>query len=157
MAGKRKRYDDQFRASAVVMLEAAGYPQNAFKLQEVADRLTVPSRTLRRWYNGEHNPPPDNVVKEVKKELSDRLEELTHKLIDVAFDIADDAKDDATIQQVTTSIGIAVDKLQLLKGKATERVDHTGLTRDDRLARIGELLVGRRAGGATGTPRSTDD
>lgn len=154
---KRKRYDDKFRASAVVMLEAAGYPANAFRLQEVADRLGVPGRTLRRWYNGEHNAPPDDVVTQVKKELSERLEELTHKLVDMAFTIAESAVDDTSIQQATTSIGIVVDKLQLLKGKATERIDHTGLTREERISRISTLIDGRGTRGTTGTPRSTDD
>ena len=55
---QRGHYDDKFRASAVVMLKAAGYPDNKYKLQEIADHLRVPSRTLRRWFNGENGAPP---------------------------------------------------------------------------------------------------
>lgn len=140
---KRKQYDDKFRASAVVMLEAAGYPDNKFKLEEVAKHLDVPSRTLRRWYNREHGAPPDDVVTEQKKDLAARLEDLAHKLIDAAFD---DLKDtDANLQQIHTSLGIVLDKRQLLIGKPTEIVDDASLTDDERASRIAAILERARA------------
>lgn len=118
-------YDDKFKAAMVAQLVAEGYPANKFKLAEVAKYAGVPSRTLRRWYLGEQGAPSDNLVTQEKKALADRLEELAHKLVDVAFKIADDT-DEVTLQQVVTSMGIVVDKNQLLQGKATERQDHTG-------------------------------
>lgn len=121
---KRKMYTDKERAIAVTLLTSSGYPENKYKLQEVADHIKVPSRTLRRWYREGRNPPPDDVVREVKKELSERLQELAHKLVDVAYDVL--KEDDPSIQQVITSLGIVVDKMQLIAGKPTERQDHTG-------------------------------
>lgn len=122
---KRKSYDDKFRAGAIVMLQAQGYPANKYKLEEVARHLGVPTRTLRRWYMGEHGKPPDDVVQEQKAELVDRLQDLANKLVDTAMAIVEDT-DSVTIQQVVTSLGIVIDKKQLLEGKATERKELTG-------------------------------
>lgn len=135
---QRGHYDDKFRAGAVVMLKAAGYPENKYKLQEVADHLGVPSRTLRRWHNGENGAPPDDVVQETKKDLASRLEELAHKLIDAALNDLENT--DATLQQINTSLGIVLDKRQLLIGKPTEIVDDASLTDDERAARVASLL-----------------
>ncbi len=121
---KRKIYDEKFKANAIIMLEMHGYPENAAKLQEIADHLGVPGRTLRRWFNRETGTPPDNVVTEVKKELSERLTDLAHKLVDKALEVISD--DDPSIQQIVTSLGIVIDKSQLLTGKATERKELTG-------------------------------
>lgn len=150
---KRKRYDDKFRASAVVMLEAAGYPEQKGALSHVADHLRVPAMTLSRWFKQSNNPPPNELVTEKRTDFLANLKALAWKLSDAI----PSKIEDANLQQVGTVLGIVVDKAQLLEGKATERVDHTGLTRDERLTRIGELLTGRGTGGTAGTPRSTDD
>ena len=152
---QRGHYDDKFRASAVVMLKAAGYPDNKYKLQEIADHLRVPSRTLRRWFNGENGAPPDDVVQQVKKDLAERLEELAHKLIDAALDNLQDT--DASLQQINTSLGIVLDKRQLLIGKPTEIVDDASLTDDERAARIATILDKGRARRAGSTDSEADD
>lgn len=148
---KRKRYDDKFRASAVVMLEAAGYPDNKYKLEEIAKHLNVPSRTLRRWFNREHGAPPDNLVIEVKKDLAARLEDLAHKLIDAAFSDLEDT--DANLQQINTSLGIVLDKRQLLIGKPTEIVDGriTDSQRLEELASLYDRARARKDGRAVGS------
>lgn len=140
---KRKRYDDKFRASAVVMLEAAGYPDKIGALAEVAKHLGVPAMTISRWFKAAQNPPPNELVTQQKKELTDRLEELAHKLVDMAFTIADDADTSASIQQVATSMGIVVDKWQLLKGKPTDRTEIVDNT--DRANRLNAILDSARA------------
>lgn len=148
---KRKVYDDKFRASAVVMLEAAGYPENKFKLAEVAKHLGIPSRSLRRWFLGENGAPPDDVVTQQKKALADRLEELAHKILDTAMIAAGD--DEASIQMLVTSLGIVLDKRQLLRGKPTSIVDDASLTDETRVDRIIGLLDAartRRDGRAAG-------
>lgn len=143
---KRKSYDDKFRASAVVMLQAQGYPANKYKLEEVAKHLGVPSRTLRRWFTGTNGKPPDDIVREEKRALADRLEALAHKLVDTAFKIADDT-DEVSIQQVVTSLGIVIDKNQLLKGEPTDRTEVIdNATRAERINAILERGRTRRAG-----------
>lgn len=152
MAAKRRVYTDKFKAGAVVMLEAAGYPENHFELQRIADSLKMPSRTLRRWFNLENGAPPDELVKQSKKDLATRLEELTHRLIDLAFAVADGAEDDTSIQQALTSVGISVDKLQLLKGEPTDR--HEIVDNGERARRVNQLLD---TAGARRTGRPVDD
>ena len=150
---KRRHYDDKFRASAVVMLEAAGYPDKKGALAQVAAHCGVPEPTLHRWAREKNNPPPSDVVNEKRGELTDLLRDLAYKLVAAM----PDKIGEAGLQQQGTTLGIVIDKLQLLEGKATERVDHTGLNRDERIARVAELLIGRRPDGVGGASRRTDD
>lgn len=117
---KRKSYDDKFRASAVVMLEAAGYPDKKGALTRVANNLKVPARTLSRWFNGENNPPPDNIVSEKTFELEAFLETEVVAI----FKRMPSERDEATYRELGTVAGILIDKLQLVSGKATARMEH---------------------------------
>lgn len=117
---KRRSYDDNFRASAVVMLEAAGYPSEKGALTKVANHLKVPARTLSRWFNGENNPPPDNIVKEKSFELAD----LLRTEIDAIFQEMPKSREDASFKDLGTVAGILIDKLQLVTGGATSRIGH---------------------------------
>ncbi|HJX57498.1 MAG TPA: hypothetical protein VJ325_02135 [Thiobacillus sp.] len=116
--GKRKHptYDDQFRASAVCMLQSQGYPENAGALSIVARHLKLPGRTLRRWFNGENNPPPDNLVQRKKEDLKTLFINEIYEILKVL----PDHREDATYQQLTTSLAIFFDKVRLLEGLPTE-------------------------------------
>lgn len=118
---KRKRYDDKFRASAVVMLEAAGYPDKDGALSSTANHLDVPLSTLRGWFTAEHNPPPAELRNEKRGELSD----LLRREIDSALGAMDNARPDASYRDLGTVAGILIDKLQLITGKPTERSEIT--------------------------------
>lgn len=121
MAKKRaRRYDDEFRAGAKAMLEAAGFPDNPSALLTVADKLMVPDRTLRRWFHGESNPPPDKLVNIKKGDMADALEGVAWTLLDSMADA--NAIQDAPLQQRATAYGIAIDKMRLLRGMPTEIV-----------------------------------
>lgn len=131
---KRKRYTDDFRASAVLMLEAAGYPEQRGALTSVAERVRVPARTLSRWFNKEQNPAPDNLVTEKKFDLIQAIrDEIQHAIGDMP-----EARPDASYRDLTTSVAILIDKLQLLEGKPTERTEV--LDPDARRERIAELF-----------------
>lgn len=148
---KRKQYDDKFRASAVVMLEAAGYPNEKGALTRVADHLGVPARTLSRWFHGEQNPPPDQTVSEKKGELRDYIKAELNGL----FLAMPGVRPDATYKDLATAAGILIDKLQLLENKPTERVEHSGtLSVEERANRIAGLLDAARD---RRTRRTTDD
>jgi len=112
---KRKSYDDDFRASAVVMLESQGYPQIEGALTAVAKHLNVPQRTLSRWFNGEQNPPPDQLVKEKKGELTERLDSLLDELVEEMRI----ALKGASLNQLSMAFGITFDKKVLLTGGST--------------------------------------
>lgn len=127
----RRRYDDKFRASAVVMLEAAGYPDREGSLAEVARHIGMPHNTLRNWYHSVHNPPPSDVRQEKKEDLVIELEKVAHLLVKAI----PDKIEDATLQQVATSMGITIDKLQLLKGQPTLIVELTNLLKEGAITR----------------------
>ena len=135
---KRKRYDDKFRASAVVMLEAAGYPDKAGALASTAKHLGVPHNTLRNWFHGVHNPAPSDIRQEKRGELSD----LLRNEIDAALGAMDGARPDASYRDLGTVTGILIDKLQLITGKPTERneINDTSLTDEQRANRIAAIL-----------------
>ncbi len=133
---KRKSYDDKFRASAVVMLDAAGYPTRRGALEYVAKHLHVPARTLSRWFNGEQNPPPDQIV---SKKASD-LKTLINEELDSIFAAMATVRPEASYRDLGTVAGILFDKKQLLEGKPTEIVEDASLTDEDRATRIAALL-----------------
>jgi|CXWK01.1.fsa_nt_gi transposase-like protein len=116
-AMKRRRYDDEFRASAVLMLEAAGYPDREGALSHVSKHLGVSRSTLRGWIDGTLNPPPADIRHKKGLDLVAAIqEELT-----AIFPAMRERREDATYRELTTAAGILIDKLQLLTGKPTWR------------------------------------
>lgn len=148
MGRKRRRYPDTFRADAVLMLEAAGYkgdPETNRKgaLTAVAKRLDVPHPTLIRWFRRSSNPPPSELVQEKRFNL---VAELTD-LLGLHITEAKTAIGDAHLSDLDRGIGILVDKLQLLSGEPTERIERlTGPARVDRIAELFEVARTRRTG-----------
>lgn len=119
---KRKTYSDKFKAGAIVLLQSEGYPQNAYALQLVADKVKVPGRTLRRWFNGENGQPPVDVVTESKKELADLFETEIRAIMDSLPSV----REEASYKDRVMSAAILTDKRQLLTGGPTTRGEHTG-------------------------------
>lgn len=113
---KRKSYDDKFRASAVVMLEAAGYPHQKGALTHVADHLDVPAMTLMRWFRKSNNPPPNEVVIEKRGEFADLFRDELYAI----FAELPNKREDASYSQLSTTAGIFMDKLRLLSGQSTQ-------------------------------------
>lgn len=113
---KRPNYDDKFRAMAVVMLKSQGYPAIKGSLTIVARHLSVPARTLSRWFNGENNPPPDNVVSEktfdMRAAIQAELEAIVKEM--------PSARSEASYSQLGTVWGILFDKQRLIDGLPTE-------------------------------------
>lgn len=138
---KRKTYTDDFRANTVLMLEAAGYPDQKGALTAVAKKVKAPPRTISRWFNKEQNPPPDRLVKEKRGELVERLDDMAHMLLDaMGIDIQENGVDAV---RAATALGIVFDKLQLLSGKPTD-ITEVNVT-DDReriLARLAKQSGG---------------
>lgn len=152
MAIKRPRYDDKFRASAVVMLEAAGYPDKEGSLAEVAAHLGVPHPTLSRWFRHVQNPPPNVLVQEKRSELK----VLIANELDAIFQAMETVRPEASYRDLGTVAGILVDKKQLLEGKATERTEVIdNLSDDERASRIAQLLDAARAR-RTGQPANPE-
>lgn len=122
---KRRRYDDDFRAAAVLMLEAAGYPDREGALSQVAGRLNLSRSTLRSWFTGEHNPPPVNIHHEKRFDL---IQAIRDELASI-FPALGGKRDEATYRELVTAVGILTDKLQLLTGQPTWRGEIIDLLR----------------------------
>lgn len=118
---KHKRYTDDFRASVVLMLKAAGYPDKKGSLTQVANRVKAPARTISRWYKKENNPPPDILVKEKSGEMVDRLDHIGRLLLDEM----ESAIPDAPLRELATAYGITFDKHQLLTGGPTDNMNQS--------------------------------
>lgn len=117
------KFDDEYRASVVVMLQSEGYPQDEFALGRVHNYLKqkspYPTKTsLKNWFDGKHNPPPSKVLDDKKGDMVEALKALTWQLIEHAT--KEDTVAEMTGQSAITSIGILIDKTRLLLDKPTE-------------------------------------
>lgn len=114
------QYSDDFKANVVAAVTAAGWPDNPYKLAEVAREYHVPVRTARRWCEGGVGAPPPPKVAESKKDMAGALEIIAWRIIthldnpDIISKLP--AKDAATV------LGILIDKMRLLRGLPTEIV-----------------------------------
>lgn len=123
MSRKRRRYTDEFRASAVLMLEAAGYPNRPGVSTATAKHLGIPESTLRSWYNahmrnGEkpaRNEPPANLYKEKK----DSLRELFEREMRAILGDMPNSRQDAAYRDMGWVLGVLFDKLQLIDSRPT--------------------------------------
>ncbi len=102
------------------MLEGMGYPNKKGALKAVHNHTRIPMPTLFRWFHGQQNPPPSDLVNETKIDL---VAAIKRELADL-FPAMAGARDEASYKDMATSAGILIDKLQLLEGKPTERVSH---------------------------------
>lgn len=142
MSKKRKRYSDDFRASAVLMLAAAGYPQQEGALKAVSNKLNVPHPTLHRWYHRKQNPPPSDLVHKKKRDLLKDITELLFKHIDAAGETLETAEHN----HVMTGLGILFDKRQLLENKPTailklqEAIENGKITKEQAAERWPDLM-----------------
>lgn len=119
------KYSDEYRASAIAMLTAEGYPDNAAALQRVRHQLpadtTPPAiRTLRYWFRLEHAPAPAKVIQEKKDGLAELFEQAAAKYVSHA--LQDETVKKASGKDAMTAAGIAVDKMRLLRDLPTEIV-----------------------------------
>ena len=138
-----KRYSDEFRSSAVLMLEAAGYPEKQGALMMVANHLSMPQATLSRWARNIQNPPPPEMVHEKRIDFVAELKDL----LGISISAAKGAAPDAGYRELVTGIGIVVDKLQLLTGQPTWRgeiidlLKSGAITPDDVVSELGDELA----------------
>ena len=111
------RYSDDQRAAAM-----AAYKANGNNLRKTARETGIPKGTLEYWARGDDaNPVSDELQTNKNTELVDDLFLLAQALVKSALVKAE--AEDGNVQQVTTSLGIVIDKINILMGEATSRVD----------------------------------
>jgi hypothetical protein len=139
----RREYTDAEKASALAALDA-----NGGNVRHTARQLDIPETSLREWSKGRNGPPGADLCAQKKKELGEGLEDLARQLIG---GLSDPAKIKATkLTDLAVALGIAVDKMRLVRDQATQISGHEDLTPEQRLDRLGELFrlaESRRAAG----------
>ena len=116
---KKRRYSDDEKAYALEILEV--YRGNVDK---AAKFLEIPARTLSHWAAGQNRVPAVEVIQDTKREeMHEALEKLAWKIVGaMEFTI-----EEADLRALTTSLGILIDKIQLLRGLATARTEISGI------------------------------
>jgi transposase-like protein len=144
---RKRTYSDEEKAAALACYDAC-----AGNMAEAARRSGVPRVTLLEWVRGRVSDGVSDIRQQKRESLADVCERLAHKLAGVA----DKKAEDLSGKDAMVAAGIAIDKMQLLRGQPTAITAHlhdlTGLSDADieQLGRIlsfdpgGELPVGTR-------------
>jgi transposase-like protein len=135
---RQRRYSDDDRANALAALAA-----NGGSVPITAARLGIPYRTLKQWADGHRHPESAQLSNEKKGALADALRGIAW----LALDLLPDKLTKATAKDTATTLGIALDKAQLLDGDPTSIVRNEELSDDQRRARVAAYLERLRADG----------
>ena len=111
-------YSDSDKDAAILMLQAAGYPNTDGALERASKESGVPRTTLRNWFNNEHGAPQSKVRHIKKGEIVARLDRVISKLVEHLYSIADSGD----VRETAITLGVVVDKRQLLSGDPTENL-----------------------------------
>jgi len=103
------KYTDAQRAEALAALQA-----NGGNLSATSRATGVPISTVKRWRD-EPDPRLAELGNEKRQDLEESLERIAHALVDAI----PGKIDEAPLNHVSVALGIAVDKLRLLRGEAT--------------------------------------
>ncbi len=117
---KKRQYSDEEKAYALEILEM--YRGN---VQKAAKSMEMSPRTLSHWA-AKRNMKVDAVqsLQEVKREeMHEALEKLAWKIVAAMECMIEEAD----LRALSTSLGILIDKTQLLKGLATARTEISGI------------------------------
>lgn len=112
----KRQYSDAEKASALLALEA-----NGGNVKGTARQLGIPVKTLGDWSKDQH---VNESVAEIRHEKRPDLIDRFMSEIDKALEAMGAKRTDASYADLARTIGIFTDKMQLLKGAATERGEH---------------------------------
>lgn len=111
--GKR-RYSDDERAACLAALAS-----NGGDVAKTAREVGVPYHTLKHWADGKRHPEARQMANGKKPDLADMLEDLAYRAVRTSRRGLRHLKAD----RAAVVAGIAIEKMQLLRGQPTERVD----------------------------------
>lgn len=149
---KRKRkhlYSDKEKAAALTALAASGN-----NLSQVSKVFKIHVNTLRSWLNKESgiNEDIQADVDDKKDDLADRLEEFARLALEDVIAKITEGRGGAP-GSLMIAIGIALDKMQLLRGEATGR---TELKLGDVLERVKARAETAKGAGKDGKAQAPD-
>lgn len=115
-----KKIADEDKAIAIIVMQAAGYPDRSGALRRAGKETGISTRTLRRYWLDKDNPIVDNLVTPKKGTIIEKLDSVIHMILD-SFDM--DTINEAELRERATALGIVIDKMQILTGGPTENVN----------------------------------
>lgn len=134
-------YTDDQKAEALTVLAACKNDYaHAVRFLSEHHQIEVSNKQLRRWAKGEFtNEVVDKNVPLKKASLADRLEALAHRFVDIAHEKAEDAP----VSALMTGVGIAVDKMRLLRDESTTiNESRSEASHSERVETVLTLLTG---------------
>lgn len=138
-------YTEQQRADALIALEA-----NRGNIKQTAIQLGIGEATLHRWIdeNSENGDIKSNIAVATQELLPATRGEFINRLTrlrDKHLEHLENNYQDLTARETVVSLGILIDKVELLEGNATSRtaVVGNGETIDEAITRITNELESR--------------
>ncbi len=123
-APTQETYGDDFRATALTLVEAAG---GKGSVRRVATSLGMPCSTLNHWFatNQKQNETPAFTT--IRENKRDELAKALYALAVTAIEALNDEEKlkAAPLRDVALVAGMAIDKMLLLMGETTTRAEHT--------------------------------
>jgi transposase-like protein len=125
--GHYKKYSDKQKAAAILMVEAAGYPDTLGAIDRVSKEQKIPQRTLYRWVTqGVHSSDPEaaasmaETMEETRQELVELIENTVRKALKSMAEA--DVRDGATYRDFAWAAAVLIDKLQVLNGQPSQHI-----------------------------------
>ena len=115
MARPKRQYSDVDKATALLSLEA-----NGGNVLRTARALNIPQQTLREWAASKHTSVD---VPNIRDKKRPELIDLFLNEVYEAVGLMPDKRAEASYSDLGRMVGILTDKIQLLKGGVTERID----------------------------------
>jgi len=138
-------YTEQQRADALITLET-----NRGNIKKTAIQLGIGEATLHRWIdeNSENGDIKSDIAVATKERLPATREDFIIRLTrlrDLHLEHLENNYQDLTARETVVSLGILIDKVELLEGNATSRtaVVGNGETIDEAINRITNELESR--------------
>lgn len=116
-------YNSQQRAEALALLEA-----NEGNILRTSQQLGIGEATLHDWVSQSRDPKTP-IAEETKAILPEVKEDFLARLVtarDKVLDQLDTQIADLKAREAAVTLGILIDKVELLKGNATQRVESVG-------------------------------
>jgi transposase-like protein len=126
-------HPDDRREEVLALLQA-----NGGNVARTAREAGLPEQTIRNW----RGLPPTEKGAQKRGSLAEKLEEIVW----TAAGILPEKLKTAKASEVATAMGIAVDKMQLLRGEATHITEDVTHARKALHGRLGQLAARNGAG-----------
>lgn len=137
----KRQYSDNDKAAALAFLDF-----NKGNVQRSAKALGIPNSTLDEWVKGRNqNAEVSDLRNDKKVDISTLIDAAVRDMVSAS----EGKLSTANFQQLWTGVGIAVDKMQILKGEPSSITkDVTKHSNEERVDRILRLVKPAKAGRA---------